>query len=763
MKIPDILKVKRISTKFFLTFLICGLAINGIVAIIAIKRNEKFSLAHYIQSGESVGKHVAVIVQSKIENALATAKTTSLMFSHSRNSGDSLKITRQESQNILKQVFQSNPDFQALGMFWEPNSFDASDHLFSNVKGYDASGCFNPYWYVDADNKYQWIPMTGHFLMDYYQKAKLNKKPMLLEPHKLYASKNQALVASVVYPIIYFSKFYGITQIDLSVENLTKFVDLGNAKISNIEIITQQGTIIENTSDKSIIGQTLKDQVVDYDNEIDKIERGISELIETDAEVVIHIPISVPEMNAQWQVRLSIDRKDVLKSTTSSVFFSLGISLILLCIACYVIYRYVNYLFRPLRRLAEATMTFNIKDFNLSDANVTGQEVSEVFNAYKTLVDSINKTTEFADHIGKGNLDIEFTAINSKDILGKSLLLMRERLKNARQTEIERKEIERKQNWITEGVAKFNEILRQQSSELQDLGFRIIKNLITYIKANQGAIFILNNDDAEDIYLELLATVAYDENKYLKKKIALGEGLVGTCALEKKTIYQTKLPKDYISITSGLGSANPRFLLIVPLLMSDQVMGIIEIASFTEFEDHEIRLLEELAESLAATLATSKINDKTAKLLLLSREQAQKMDAQRKIMEKSYAKFDHAKKDYHRMQLEVEQIRKMVEYGNILVEFDHNERMINFNQNFSVKTGISKNEMAYFELRNLVSPSNINQYKHIKEGISKGEMPNEVIQLYTKDNKTLLVNAIFAPIIIDEEIVKILLFAQEIQ
>ena len=763
MKIPDILKVKRISTKFALAFLLSGLLIICIISVIGINKNKRFSREHQVYSSKTLGKYIATIVQSKVEDALTTAKTTSLMFSHTRNSKDSLKVTREESLNVLRQVLQTNKNFYALGMFWEPNSFDGDDKNFSNKNGFDASGCFNAYWFVNRESKYEWIPRSGHILLDYYKNAKLNKQPLLVEPHRLHSAKNEMLVSTVVYPIVYQNKFYGVTVIDLALNELTKSIDTDDWSINNLEIIAQKGTIIENIANPNLVGESLKDFSQDFESEIDKIEREVSEITETDDEIIVHTPVPLQGINSRWQIRVSISKDKIFINSAKSVGYTLSFSVLLLCVACYLIFRYTNRLFKPLKVLSDTASSFSIKDLKLDDIKVTGEEIVSIYKAYKILVDSINKTTEFADHIGKGNLDIDFQPINSKDILGKALLQMRERLKSAKDSELERKEIEQKQNWITEGIAKFNEILRQQSNDLEDLGFRIIKKLVTYINANQGAIFVVNNDNPEDIYLEIIATVAYDEKKYLKKKIELGEGLVGMCALEKKTIYQTKLPNDYINITSGLGSANPRHLLIVPLLINDEVMGIIEVASFAPIEKYVIQLLEELAESLAATLATSKINEKTTKLLQLSQEQALKMDAQKKIMEKSFTKFDQAKKKHQSLQAEMEQLRKLAEYDNIFVEFDKEERLVAFNENFTAKTGISKNEMSFFELRNLVSPTNFNQYKHIKDMINQGCMIHEVVQLYNKDNRHLLVNAVFAPIVIDGEITKIYLLAQENQ
>ncbi len=122
--------------------------------------------------------------------------------------------------------------------------------------------------------------------------------------------------------------------------------------------------------------------------------------------------------------------------------------------------------------------------------------------------------------------------------------------------------------------------------------------LVNYLKANQGGLFILNDEDKENIYFNLLSAFAYDRRKYMEKHIQFGEGLIGTCAIEKKTIFMTDIPQDYMEITSGLGGANPGSLLIVPLKLEDDVLGALEIASFNVFEEHEIEFVEKLVKVL---------------------------------------------------------------------------------------------------------------------------------------------------------------------
>jgi GAF domain-containing protein len=147
----------------------------------------------------------------------------------------------------------------------------------------------------------------------------------------------------------------------------------------------------------------------------------------------------------------------------------------------------------------------------------------------------------------------------------------------------------------------------------------------------------------------------------VNKQIAVGEGLLGQAYLEKDTIYLTDIPAGYLQITSGLGEANPACLLIVPLKTQDSVEGVLEIASFREFEDHEIAFVEKLAESIAAAIASVRINERTQNLLQEARQQAEELRSQEEEMRQNMEEL---------VATQEEMKRKEAEYLNIQKESD---------------------------------------------------------------------------------------------
>ncbi len=322
----------------------------------------------------------------------------------------------------------------------------------------------------------------------------------------------------------------------------------------------------------------------------------------------------------------------------------------------------------------------------------THDEIGDLIVKLNIFIDSLQKTAEFAVQLGQGNFDVEYKPLSDKDILGNALLRLREDLKRALEEEEKRKQEERIRQWTNEGISKFADILRQKTENLEELARIVIKNLVNYLNANQGAFFYLNDEDKNNVRLELLATYAYNRERKKKKYFKLGEGLVGTVALEKSTVYMTDIPEDYISITSGLGGAKPRSLLIVPLNAEDKIIGVIELASFNELKDYEIKFVERVAESIAATFSMTKINEITNKLLNQAQMQAAEMAAKEEEMRQNLEELKATQEEAARREAELQSLLNGIENATFVIFLDLNGFIVRANKNLLEFLGISKND-----------------------------------------------------------------------
>jgi methyl-accepting chemotaxis protein len=224
-----------------------------------------------------------------------------------------------------------------------------------------------------------------------------------------------------------------------------------------------------------------------------------------------------------------------------------------------------------------------------------------------------------------------------------------------RQSLLVANEREQQEKFKTLGLAEVSEILRA-THDLHELAEKVIVKLVKYMKANQGGLFILHEENGDEGHLELAACYAYDRKKFLQKSVQVGEGLVGQAVLERDVIYLTEVPANYISIKSGLGGANPRSILIVPLVVNDKIEGVIELASFNLFQPFEIEFMQKLGESIASTIASVKINERTKHLLEESQIQSEQMRAQEEEMRQNMEEIAATQEEMQRKNSEMERL-----------------------------------------------------------------------------------------------------------
>jgi methyl-accepting chemotaxis protein len=282
----------------------------------------------------------------------------------------------------------------------------------------------------------------------------------------------------------------------------------------------------------------------------------------------------------------------------------------------------------------------------------TVDEIGETSHSLNNLIDRIRVAADFSGKIGNGELNVEYDTNFNSDVLAQSLQSMHGKLKEAALEDAKR-------NWETEGFAKFAEILRKDNN-LKELAESVISNIVKYLKVNQGSFFILNDTDRDHPFLELKACYAYDRKKFVQKEIGIGEGMVGQSYVEKDIIYLTDIPHNYVSITSGLGEANPSCILIVPLMINDNIEGVIEIASFNKLEKHEINFMKKMAESIASTISGVKINERTRKLLEQSQQQGEELRAQEEEMRQNMEELSATQEETKRKEkLYQEEIKRL--------------------------------------------------------------------------------------------------------
>ena len=266
------------------------------------------------------------------------------------------------------------------------------------------------------------------------------------------------------------------------------------------------------------------------------------------------------------------------------------------------------------------------------------------------LVDYLKDVSQFARQIGDMKFDDQFKPKSENDTLGNSLLEMRDRLQTvARETSI--------RDWNNQGQSMFADILRQSSEEMEHMGDKLIANMVEYLGASQGALFMINDLDESHKYLELLSAYAFDRKKIVEKRLEIGEGLVGQVYQEGKTVYMTDIRFDHFNIVTGLGESRPSALLIVPLKEENDIEGVVELATFNRLEEYQIHFVEKVGEIIASYIRSGKVNRTTRLLLEETQEKAEQMKAQEEELRQNMEELAATQEQVERRNKELEEIQ----------------------------------------------------------------------------------------------------------
>lgn len=435
----------------------------------------------------------------------------------------------------------------------------------------------------------------------------------------------------------------------------------------------------------------------------------------------------------------------VLRNMSLAIIYqqisALIIVTILWCAALAVIFLLIrSYIYRPIKKIENVLKHAANGDLSIKVDYSSNDELGQIAESVDCIIKNQFNLAEFLEKIGDGNFNIEYAVLGENDKLGDSITRMREKLLKLVTEDASRQ-------WSTEGIARFGAILRENTDDLKMVCDKLLSNLVKYLDANQGALFLINAEEKDKPYLDMVSAYAWDRKKYLTKKIEIGEGLVGQAAIEKGTIYITDVPDNFVTITSGLGDANPRSVLIVPLLFEDELFGIMEFASFKTYKPFEIDFVEKLAEIVASTISRDNNNKQTQKLLRDSQKLTEELRTQEEEMRQNLEEMNATQEEMQ--QREVERIGIFTAINNTLatVEFNMEGRIINANDKYLSMMNYALEEIENKTDRIFADKANepIELYNKFWQELNEGILQRGDVKRITKDGREIWLSVSYTP------------------
>jgi PAS domain S-box-containing protein len=454
-------------------------------------------------------------------------------------------------------------------------------------------------------------------------------------------------------------------------------------------------------------------------------------------------------LNAVKEITLILDKKINARRTGLLIILVLSVIILLAGLIFIIRKMFGICILQPLDKIMKFLLQLS-KGKLPEDRIITGinNEISLLSESINNLTENLKTKTRYANELNKGQLDTQFDVISEDDVLGKELEQLQKNLQKSAQEQKKYNEENTRRRYINEGLAKFSEILRLNSDNIEKLSDIFVKEIVKYLNAVQGGIFLIKNQDEENATLKLVSAFAYNRKKYLDSEIMLGEGLVGTCAIEKKTIIMTDIPEKYISITSGLGDAPPGNIILIPIIQEDTALGVIEIASLNKFLKHEIEFSEQVASSLASTVTAARNSEKTSQLLAKSQLQAQEMLEQEEEMRQNMEELKATQEETVRREKEYRGLIDAFEESVFTVEYDLDGYISNINNKFLIFLGRTKKDVIgkkHSELTSKYSKTRIPEdlWNNLRKG--KHQKIVEKIKIGTNKEFKLLHN--FSPVL----------------
>jgi tubulin-specific chaperone A len=310
---------------------------------------------------------------------------------------------------------------------------------------------------------------------------------------------------------------------------------------------------------------------------------------------------------------------------------------------------------------------------------------NNIIGVMKYIIDIAHemKLVNMAERISNGDYSLEIEDATDNKRLLSALNQMTQTLRNATEENAH-------QSWIKTGQTELNVRLRGEQ-DIQSLAKNIIFFLCDYIKAPVGIFYI-----EKDTKFRLMASYAFSHRKTFKNEFEMGEGLVGQAALEKKIIAFNELPKNYISIQSGLGMVQPGTVVVVPLTFQEKVVGMIELGALNTFTQLHLDFLTIVSENIAVAINTSKARTRMSTLLAHSQNQSEELKVQQEELRQAYDDLEEQTKRLQKSESSLQKQHEELSKSNKALE-QHTQLLEEQKEAISKKNETLKQQQAIIE------------------------------------------------------------------
>ncbi|WP_055585227.1 HAMP domain-containing protein [Streptacidiphilus griseoplanus] len=315
-----------------------------------------------------------------------------------------------------------------------------------------------------------------------------------------------------------------------------------------------------------------------------------------------------------------------------------------------------------------------------SEGRLGGQaEVEGVSGTWKRLTENVNELAgnltrqvraiaEVTSAVAQGDLTRSITVEAPGEVgdLKDNINAMVESLRETTRANQE-------QDWLKTNLARISGLM-QGSRDLAVVADQVMSELAPLVSAQYGA-FFLAEDATDGPRLRLIGSYGRPAGPERPETCPVGRSLVGQAAADRAVISLDDLPADYVTISSGLGQTPARSLIVLPIVVEEQVLGVIELASLHRFTAVHRDFLGQLMEAVGVNVSTIVANARTDELLQESqrlagelRSRSEELQVGQEELQRSNAELEEKaallaerNRDIEAKNAEIEQARQELE------------------------------------------------------------------------------------------------------
>lgn len=298
----------------------------------------------------------------------------------------------------------------------------------------------------------------------------------------------------------------------------------------------------------------------------------------------------------------------------------------------------------------------------------------------KRITDNLNTVTSVMKSVTTSDFDsLPRIKISNKGEIGEiagAFNKMAQALEDHSKLEKQLKEEAEEQSWLKTKIADIA-TMYPEVENVQMLAELLISKLVPMVGASCGIFYVKDVENGQ-YFLRRMSSYALIDEKKEHDRYYFGEGLVGQCAIERRTILLDNVPENYIKIGSGIGNGSPKNVIILPVQFEGDVLAVLEIASFDSFSPSQLKLLEEVNNNIGITLNSISNRMRAERLLQESQSLTEELQAQseelqlqqeelrttNEKLEEQYEASEHKKKEIEKVREALEEKAQQLEISS---------------------------------------------------------------------------------------------------